>query len=1058
MPIRLLLSAAMLALAGPLVAATVTVTNLQDSGAGSLRDALQTASNGDDIVFQAGLTGTIPLLSELVLDKYVNILGPATGTGIVVSGQGAVRCINITVPVVTSISHLTIANGMSTSEGGGIRVAGTWTVLHLQWVTVRDCQSSFRGSGVSGNTNTAITATDCQFLNNSPASYGTHISATGGELQLYDCLFEGHSTIGVYRSGINMLRAHRCVFSGNGGNGLHVHTGHAEIQNCTFRGGGLTLIATPVTTSTISGCTFHSNSMGQGSGLYFDSLGSAYPTTGPSVVNLLNCTFSGIHSSATVQGAAIHVDFPSQTSHPHHVNLVNCTLTGNTASGTSGQGTTISVHGVSTSYQTLVTFKNTIISGPGTSNIGTAYSSAGVTFTSLDNNICSDGTGNLTGPNDKPFTNPQLGPLQDNGGYTLTHAPLPGSPAVDGGQFVPGLTTDQRGLSRPVDESSIANPANGDGTDIGAVEVRAQIAVYLQNTGTVALANPQVVGGINVGPSGRVLTFHIANRVSALAWLVLPTNAVSQNVTVGVGTVNSGLTQPMHAILVPGADTTFSVTIMATGAATGAPYTLELQIASNDPDDNPFTIYIAGSAFTNDPGVLTTPTGSAFVLGTDFGMSVAPGVALANAVLTASDPTPDPLNITTAFFGGPQGGTPPAGINPPANLTGITAFPYPLAWSGTPDPANEPGTYVWIVTLADGTSNTSYQVRIEILDLAPGHTPFGATPGTGILMNPYAVWALASTSPTWDIATLADPNSGQTVTLTGAAAFSRPPGSAASFTFLLGAGTSSRLLSAYPALPTVLADLGVHVWVVTFTDGTHVVSLYVEITITGMPPAMVSAPAPNTAAVGIPYTHVFVAAGHPTAFTWSIVPITPAWLTLNSATGELSGTPGVTDVGTYTMAVLASNGLYPDAMEVLVLHVGVPAPPAFVSSHANSVTAGQSYFEVFQVTGFPTPVISLTGGTLPAWLTFNSATGMLYGTPAGSDVGTTGLLTFTAANGAGPDAILAFSITVFPAPSGGSASGPTEDEKGCTARPGAGLAWFGLLLLGAAARLRRRAT
>jgi len=64
-----------------------------------------------------------------------------------------------------------------------------------------------------------------------------------------------------------------------------------------------------------------------------------------------------------------------------------------------------------------------------------------------------------------------LGPLQDNGGPTFTHALLVGSPAIDAGDpnfdpnsFTPPLTTDQRGSGFP-------RVANGR-IDIGAFEVQ----------------------------------------------------------------------------------------------------------------------------------------------------------------------------------------------------------------------------------------------------------------------------------------------------------------------------------------------------------------------------------------------------------------------------------------------------------------------------------------------------------------------------------------------------------------------------------------------------------
>ncbi|MFZ1217942.1 MAG: choice-of-anchor Q domain-containing protein, partial [Chthoniobacterales bacterium] len=64
---------------------------------------------------------------------------------------------------------------------------------------------------------------------------------------------------------------------------------------------------------------------------------------------------------------------------------------------------------------------------------------------------------------------PLLGPLQNNGGPTFTHALLLGSPAIDKGESS-SSTTDQRGFGRRKDISALANAPGGDGADIGAVE------------------------------------------------------------------------------------------------------------------------------------------------------------------------------------------------------------------------------------------------------------------------------------------------------------------------------------------------------------------------------------------------------------------------------------------------------------------------------------------------------------------------------------------------------------------------------------------------------------
>jgi hypothetical protein len=74
------------------------------------------------------------------------------------------------------------------------------------------------------------------------------------------------------------------------------------------------------------------------------------------------------------------------------------------------------------------------------------------------NNLDGDGS---CGPSALTTAAPQLGPLQDNGGSTPTHAPVPGSLAVDGGSTAPAPATDQRGVTRP----------QGAAADIGAVEL-----------------------------------------------------------------------------------------------------------------------------------------------------------------------------------------------------------------------------------------------------------------------------------------------------------------------------------------------------------------------------------------------------------------------------------------------------------------------------------------------------------------------------------------------------------------------------------------------------------
>ena len=97
---------------------------------------------------------------------------------------------------------------------------------------------------------------------------------------------------------------------------------------------------------------------------------------------------------------------------------------------------------------------------------GNIYNDGG-TVISRGYNLSSDnGGGYLNGPGDQINTDPMLGPLQDNGGPTSTHALLPGSLAIDAGDpnFTPPPFYDQRGPGFP-------RVMNGR-IDIGSFEVQ----------------------------------------------------------------------------------------------------------------------------------------------------------------------------------------------------------------------------------------------------------------------------------------------------------------------------------------------------------------------------------------------------------------------------------------------------------------------------------------------------------------------------------------------------------------------------------------------------------
>ena len=154
------------------------------------------------------------------------------------------------------------------------------------------------------------------------------------------------------------------------------------------------------------------------------------------------------------------------------VTLTNSTLSGNYANlsggGINGGGSiansTISGNnGGGIVVTGPLEIRNTILKAGAGANI----SNQGGTVTSHGYNVCSDnGGGFLNGPGDQINTDPMLGPLQDNGGATLTHALLPGSPAINAGDpnFAPPPFYDQR-------DSPFVRVFNGR-IDVGAFEVQ----------------------------------------------------------------------------------------------------------------------------------------------------------------------------------------------------------------------------------------------------------------------------------------------------------------------------------------------------------------------------------------------------------------------------------------------------------------------------------------------------------------------------------------------------------------------------------------------------------
>ncbi len=202
---------------------------------------------------------------------------------------------------------------------------------------------------------------------------------------------------------------------------------------CSFAIGDVLLIDTVVTGNS-------AGSDGLGGGIH--SLGIR--NTAPAPLTLINTTIS---KNEALSGGGIYSIFDSR------VTIINSTIADNFAS--------FRGDAFANDFSPPPTFANTLIVGDCAilSNIPISHGG----------NIESPGyTCYLQHPTDRAnVADPGIVPLSDNGGSTLTHALLPGSPAIDTAIDGRCPATDQRGLGRPVD-------GDGDGVatcDVGAFEL-----------------------------------------------------------------------------------------------------------------------------------------------------------------------------------------------------------------------------------------------------------------------------------------------------------------------------------------------------------------------------------------------------------------------------------------------------------------------------------------------------------------------------------------------------------------------------------------------------------
>ena len=426
----------------------ITVTNTNDSGPGSLRQALADANNGDVIGF--AVTGTIGLTSgELLVARSITISGPGT-ENLAVSGNNQSRVFHVASGQTVTISGLTITNGHASDSGGGIY--NDHAVL-----TLGNCLIT--GNSAAGNVGGGI--------HNDGKNIGRAL------LQINNSLITNNSG-GIYNDALQAGAATVVISYSTLSNNSPGEAINNDGWSCTFCGNGTTSIQ--ITNSSITN--------NPGGAIYSDTGRQNCGGPCPITISITNSTISG-------NGGGVHNSTLSDTV------VSNSTISDNGSGIYNDNGalaasiynTTMSNNGVeiqNSNAPVVVVMSHTIFDvSPGGHSILNDFG----TVTSYGYNLSSDnGGGYLNGPGDQINADPLLGPLQDNGGPTFTRALLPGSPAINTGNpsFMSPPYYDQRG-------PGYDRVRNGR-IDIGSFEVQA---------GATTTPTPTVTPTATPTPSAR---------------------------------------------------------------------------------------------------------------------------------------------------------------------------------------------------------------------------------------------------------------------------------------------------------------------------------------------------------------------------------------------------------------------------------------------------------------------------------------------------------------------------------------------------------------------------
>ena len=271
--------------------------------------------------------------------------------------------------------------------------------------------------------------------------------------------------------------------------------------------------------------------------------------------------------------------------------------------------------------------------------------------------------------------------------------------------------------------------------------------------------------------------------------------------------------------------------------------------------------------------------------------------------------------------------------------------------SGTP---TQTGDYIFFIQMQDipsweggifwcgDNASTEKQFQISVIQgLQIQQRQSVLTPGQ--LTVPYNLQFTATGgSPTWTVSSGSLPAG---LTLSSAGLLSGTPTTAGDYSFKITATAGSRSDSQTYSMSVV--------------------------------PKLVVGPTKNEAEVGVPYSFVPQATGGKPGYTWTVTGALPAGLTLNAATGALSGTPSAP--GTYALKLTAKDSL--GLTSTVDLPLTVAGQLLVTKTPLPAAKVGRPYRATLRATGGFAPRKWRLIGALPRGLKLNTRTGQITGAP-----------------------------------------------------------------------------